>query len=136
VAEHELICRVVFSGVDAEAQATDLLAQIHARMQNTTVGGIGGPGERTSYVRHEADGVLVSMRHVDQFGIVRVGEYVAPNPYPLHIMPTGAHDSYPVLDLRGNPTRVMTLDGRAWENTSGTVNSWEPGVFGWTEVTP
>ena len=131
--EHELICRVVFTGPQAEAQATDLLAQIHARMQNTTVGGIGSAGERTSYVRHEADGALVSMRHVDQFGIVRVGEYIAPNPYPIHIMPTGAHDSYPVLDLRGNPTRVMH-NGLAYENTSGTVNSWEPGVFGWTEV--
>jgi len=135
VAEHELICRVVFSGTDAEAQAEDLLAQIHARMTNTTVGGVGGPGERTSYVRHEADGVLVSMRHVDQFGIVRVGEYVAPNPYPIWIQPTGAQDSYPVLDLRGNPTRVMH-NGTAWENTSGIVNSYEPGAFGWAEVTP
>jgi hypothetical protein len=132
MAEHEVIARVVFTGTDAATQAADLKAQIDARMTNSTVGGIGTPSERTSYVRHENDGVLAAMTHVDEFGIVRQGEYIAPNPYPLWIQPTGAHDSYPVLRLDGQPTRVM-YNGTALENTSGTVNSWAPPT-GWTEV--
>ena len=130
---HEIILRAVFTGDDAEIQALDLKAQIDARMTNTSVGDPGGPGEHTSYVRHENNGVLVSMSHIDEFGILRDGEYIAPDPYPEWIAPTGAHDSYPALTLRGDPVRVVH-NGATWENSHGDGNSWEPGVFGWTEV--
>ena len=130
---YEIILRACFTGVDAESQAQDLKAQIDARMTNTRMAGIGSAAERTSYVRLEQDGVLVSMSHIDEFGILRQGEYIAPNPYPVWQQPTGANDSYPVLDLRGNPTRVIH-DGKAYENTAGTLNSWAIDVFGWSEV--
>ena len=128
----EIICRAVFHD---DAQAQDLLDQITARMTNTSVGDPGGPGERTSYVRMEdaETGAPIEMQHVDEHGIVREGEYIAPDPYPEFVMPTGAHDSYPATRLDGEPTQVM-YEGEAWENTSGGVNSWEPGVAGWTKV--
>lgn len=116
-----------------QAQAEDLMAQIHARMTNTTV--VGGPDAHTSYARLDDANTetLLDMTHVDIFGIVRQGEWIEFDIAPEWIMPTGAHDSYPVLDMLGNPARVMH-NGSLWENTSGTVNSWEPGAFGWTRV--
>lgn len=127
---HELIVRMSGSAADV----LDAYNQIVARMTNATVAGIGTPGVRTSYARVDEIGVgLVAMVHVDEHGIVRSGEYIAPDPHPAWVQPTGAHDSYPVLRLDGEPTRVLH-NGQAWENSSGTVNSWEPGVFGWTQV--
>lgn len=116
---------------ETEQQALDMLAQASARATLSQV--VGGDNPRTSYARVDGPDGLVSMWHKDIFGIVRQGEWVAFSEAPEWIQPTGAHDSYPVLDALGNPTRVMHQSA-LWENTSGTVNSWEPGVFGWTEV--
>lgn len=127
---HEIIARIVFEN---EAQAVDLMAQIQARMTNATVAGVGTPSLRTSYARHEADGTLVSMVHADEWGITRSGEYEKPDPYPAWIQPSGAHDSYPMTRLDGQPTRV-THNGQNWESTHDGANSWEPGVFGWVQV--
>lgn len=113
----------------SEGQALDMMAQAQARAVLAQVVG----GSHTSYARVDGPDGLVSMWHVDIFGIVRSGEWVAYDVAPAWIQPTGAHDSYPVLDASGNPARVMH-GGKLWENTSGTVNSWEPGVAGWTEV--
>ena len=118
-----------------EADIIDAYNQIEARMTNATVAGVGTPSARTSYARVDNldTDELVQMLHVDEFGVVREGEYIAPDPYPEWIEPTGAHDSYPEVRLDGDPTRVM-YQGEAWQNTSGGVNSWEPGVAGWTRV--
>lgn len=122
----EIIMRVV---MDDDAQAQDMLDQITARMTNTTVGDPAGPAERTSYVRMQdpADGSLVAMEHVDEFGIVRNGEYTAPDPHPIWVQPTGAQDSYPANRLDGDPTRVVR-NGRIYLNVHGNGNSWEPGT--------
>ena len=128
----EIICRVVFEGANAAAQAADLKAQIDARMTNATVRGLDGTPS-ASYVRYESDGALVSMSFVDEFGIVRQGEYIQPDPYPVWMQPTGAQDAYPLLRLDGDPTRVM-YQGEAWQNTGSDANVWAPGVFGWTRV--
>lgn len=129
---HEVICRVAFAD---EAQAADLVAQISARITNATAAGIGTPGVRTSYFRQENldTETLVTMGFVDEFGIVRSGEYIAPNPYPVWVAPTGAENSYPILRLDGQPTRVIH-NGQEWQNTAETVNTWIPGEFGWTLV--
>ena len=46
---------------------------------------------------------------------------------------TGGHDSYPATNAAGEIARVE-YNGRNWENTHGDGNSWEPGVFGWTDL--
>jgi hypothetical protein len=38
------------------------------------------------------------------------------------------------LDMLAQASARATHAGKLWKNTSGAVNSWEPGVFGWTEV--
>lgn len=48
--------------------------------------------------------------------------------YPAWVQPTGSHDAYAA------GARV-THNGKVWENTHGDGNVWEPGVFGWSEVT-
>lgn len=118
------------------ADARDAYAQLLARAQQARVVATDGNISRTSFARVD-DGALDRMFHLDEFGIVREAEYVArpQGRYPLWIQPTGAHDSYPVLDAAGNPTRVE-YNGRNWQNTSGTVNSWPPGVAGWTDIGP
>ena len=48
------------------------------------------------------------------------------------VRPTGAHDAYRVGDW-------VTHNGRLWECTAGDAsgaNSWEPGVYGWTDRGP
>lgn len=118
---------------ESQAQAEDLMAQVKARMTNTRV--VGGESPHTSYARLDdtETGVLLEMQYVDMFGIVRTGEWIAYDVAPEWIAPTGAHDAYPVLDQLGHPVRVMH-NATLWENTSGSLNSWEPGVFGWSEV--
>lgn len=120
----------------SQAQAQDAYDQIQARATNTRVAGMGGPGERTSYSRLDevteagAQTALLAMWHVDTFGIVRDGEYVAPpRQYPLWIAPTGAQDSYPATNAAGSVTRVEH-NGRVWRNAHGAGNSWEPGGTG------
>lgn len=119
--------------------ARDAFAQLLARAQQSRV--VAGPtGVVQSFARMD-DGGLVNhsdgqpgMFYLDRFGIARRGEY-APPPrlYPLWLQPTGAHNSYPVLDATGEPTRVEH-NGRNWQNSAGTVNSWAPGAFGWTDI--
>ena len=45
------------------------------------------------------------------------------------VAPTGAHDTYPA-------GATVTHNGSTWENTHGDGNSWEPGVYGWTDIGP
>ena len=47
--------------------------------------------------------------------------------YPEWVQPTGAHDAY------GKGDKV-THNGKRWTSTAD-ANVWEPGVYGWTEVT-
>ena len=47
--------------------------------------------------------------------------------YPEWVRPLGAHDAY----MAG--ARV-THNGKRWVNTHGNFNTWEPGIFGWSEV--
>ena len=127
----ELICRIV----GPDAHVADAYNQIKARMLHMTAIKLGQPGERTSYARLENPdtGELIEMLHIDEVGIVRVGEYVAPNRYPVWKRAAGAHDAYPAHTLKGEVTRVRHK-GKIWENIHGDGNSWEPGVFGWEEV--
>lgn len=56
----------------------------------------------------------------DAFGLDASG-------YPLWSQPTGAHDAY-------NTGDIVSHNGKIWQsNTAGNV--WEPGVYGWDEVT-
>lgn len=120
---------------ESEAHAVDAFQQLRARATNTTIVGMGTVRQHSSYARvQDETGATQEMFYIDQFGITRDGAYV-PREVPLWVQPTGAHDSYPVLDAGGNPTRVEYND-RIWENTSGTVNQFEPGVSGWTDVGP
>ena len=47
---------------------------------------------------------------------------------PEWVQPTGAHDAYAKGDK-------VTHDGKTWESTYDGANVWEPGVYGWDEVT-
>ena len=47
--------------------------------------------------------------------------------YPEWVQPSGAHDAYPL------GAKVMH-GGKRWTSDVG-ANVWEPGVYGWTEVT-
>lgn len=53
----------------------------------------------------------------------------APTGPQAWVQPTGSHDAYPA-------GAMVTHSGATWENTHGDGNVWEPGVFGWIEVTP
>ena len=56
----------------------------------------------------------------DAFGLDASG-------YPIWSQPSGAHDAY-------NTGDIVSHNGKIWQsNTSGNV--WEPGVYGWDEVT-
>jgi len=128
---YALIVHATFS---AQVDAQDAYDQIRARAQNASVAKIGEPGERTShsYLRDESDGAMIARWHIDGFGILRDGEPDPNNP-PAWIQPTGSQDAYPALDVRGNTTRV-THNSVTWENSHGDGNTWEPGAFGWVEV--
>ena len=47
--------------------------------------------------------------------------------YPAWVQPTGAHDAYRKGDK-------VTHSGKRWTSDVDN-NTWEPGVYGWTEVT-
>ena len=47
--------------------------------------------------------------------------------YPAWVQPTGAHDAYSKGDK-------VTHSGKRWASDVDN-NTWEPGVYGWTEVT-
>ena len=47
--------------------------------------------------------------------------------YPAWVQPTGAHDAYSKGDK-------VTHSGKRWTSDVDN-NTWEPGVYGWTEVT-
>ena len=47
--------------------------------------------------------------------------------YPAWVQPTGAHDAYSKGDK-------VTHNCKRWTSTAD-ANVWEPGVYGWTEVT-
>lgn len=47
--------------------------------------------------------------------------------YPAWVQPTGAHDAYSKGDK-------VTHSGKRWKSDVDN-NTWEPGVYGWTEVT-
>ena len=46
--------------------------------------------------------------------------------YPAWVQPTGAHDAYSKGDK-------VTHNGKHWTSDADN-NTWEPGVYGWTEV--
>lgn len=46
---------------------------------------------------------------------------------PEWAQPTGAHDAYAIGDK-------VTHAGKVWESTYDGANVWEPGVYGWSEV--
>lgn len=46
--------------------------------------------------------------------------------YPAWVQPTGAHDAYSKGDK-------VTHSGKRWTSDVDN-NTWEPGVYGWTEV--
>jgi len=118
-----------------EAQAVDAYNQMSARATNTRIVGMGTPDEHTSYCRVDGPAGLISSFFVDTFGIVRQGTWVAPpNQYPLYIPVTGAHDSYPVLNAAGDPTRVE-YNGHNWQNAHSGLNSWAPPTL-WTDLGP
>jgi len=135
----EVVCRVVFdSGDDATdaSRANDLKAQIDARIVNGTARGFEGTPSTSYVVIEDENDAVFATSYVDVFGILRQlgeGEPVPTDDPPLFVQPTGAQDAYPPTRLDGAPTRV-TFEGAVWENTSGIVNSFAPGVFGWTQV--
>lgn len=50
-----------------------------------------------------------------------------PTDYPEWVQPTGAHDAYPM-------GATVSHNGKHWVSTAN-ANVWEPGVYGWEEVT-
>ncbi len=119
---------------ETQANADHIYDQAKSVAVNASVSRIGEPGERTSYYgvyEEQADGTLAPLRHwhIDTFGIVREGQ-VDPNDPPAWIQPTGGQDAYPLLDVRGDPTRV-THNGETWANQIA-ANTQAPGVSGWT----
>lgn len=115
------------------AQAVDAWEQLFARATNTRIVGAGTSRVHTSYAKVQGEGVFDQF-FVDTFAIVRRGVYTTPpRAYPLWIQPTGAQDAYPALNAAGELTHVEH-DGRNWANLHGNGNSWEPGVFGWTDI--
>ena len=47
--------------------------------------------------------------------------------YPIWSQPTGAHDAY-------NTGDIVSHNGKIWQSNTAD-NVWEPGVYGWDEVT-
>lgn len=47
--------------------------------------------------------------------------------YPEWVQPTGAHDAYNIGDK-------VTHNSKYW-SSNVDANVWEPGVYGWTEIT-
>lgn len=128
---------MIHATFENKADADHIYDQAMAVATNASVARIGQPGERTSWgavYEEQPDGTLVPDRrwHVDRFGIVRSGGMVPDDVVPDWVQPAGAHDAYPLLDVRGEPARVRH-EGKVWENTVET-NTWAPGAYGWVEV--
>ena len=120
-----------------KAQADFLYAQAKSVATTASVAHIGSAGERTSYAgvySEAADGTLTqtSQWHIDRFGIVRETPVVANDVVPEWVQPAGAQDAYPTTDVFGLPTKVLH-NGLMWQNTTA-VNTWAPGVYGWTQL--
>ena len=127
-----VISRLHFKDI---ADATDAFDQLEARATNSGIVGLGSASESTSYTLLMDDsGTVQDGFYVDTFGIVREGEYEpSPNTYPLWQPVTGAENAYPATNAAGEIARVEH-NGHEWENAHGNGNSWEPGVFGWTDL--
>jgi len=128
---------LIHATFENKADADHIFNQSEAVATNASVALIGQVGERTSYCsvsEEQPDGSLVVDRqwNIDRFGIVRNTDPIPYEEIPPWIQPTGVQDAYPLLDKRGNPTRV-TDEGLVWENTSPN-NTNKPGVFGWVQV--
>lgn len=50
-----------------------------------------------------------------------------PETYPAWVQPSGAHDAY-------NSGDKVSHNGKNWQSTT-SGNVWEPGVYGWEEIT-
>lgn len=48
--------------------------------------------------------------------------------WPEWVQPLGSHDAY----MAG---AKVSHNGKHWNNTHGDYNTWEPGVWGWTQAT-
>ena len=48
--------------------------------------------------------------------------------FPMWVQPLGAHDAY-------EPGAKVSHNGKNWVNVHTTLNTWEPGVYGWNIVT-
>lgn len=132
---HVVIVHATFA---SKADADHIHDQALAVATNASVARIGDEGERTSHgfiAEEQADGSLIVDRswHKDLFGIVREGVEPSTESAPQWIQPTGAHDAYPVTNVRGDESRV-THNGQVWRNAHGDGNTWEPGVHGWEVV--
>ena len=127
---------------DSLAHAEHVLNQTRAVAQHsgaTTT----GAGRRTSYMRVDdlESGEMVAGIYRDRFGIVRDGRPGPDDVPPEWVQPQGAHDSYPLLDVFGEPT-VVTFEGVLYRNVYDaqgptSKNSWRPagaGAFGWVPV--
>lgn len=129
---------VVHATFDNKADADHIHNQALTVATNASVVNIGQVQERTSHgfvAEEQEDGSLDVDRswHIDLFGIVREGEEPSTDTAPQWIQPSGGHDAYPALNVRGIETRV-THNGIIWKNIHGDGNTWEPGVFGWEEI--
>lgn len=126
---------IIHASFENKADADHIHNQAVAVATNASVARIGESSEeRTSHgfvAEEQEDGSLLVDRswHIDLFGIVREGEPDRSDA-PQWIFPTGGHNAYPALNVRGRETRV-THNGQVWRNTHGDANTWEPGVYGW-----
>lgn len=120
----------------SQADADHIYDQALSVATNASVARIGEPGERTSHgvVIDEGTDTVLRQWHIDRFGIVRESALAPDDEVPDWSQPSGAQDAYPATDVFGNTTRVQH-NGSVWENSHGDGNTWEPGAFGWTEVT-
>lgn len=86
-------------------------------------------GDRRAY-----DGILyeVVQAHTTQDGweppnVPALFKRVWTEEYPEWVQPTGAHDAYAKGDK-------VSHNGKKWVSTAD-ANVWEPGVYGWDEIT-
>lgn len=129
---------LIHATFDSKADADHIYDQAKSVATTASVARIGEAGERTSHCgvfNEQPDGSLVKDRqwHVDRFGIVRETDPIPDTEVPVWVQPAGAQDAYPLLDVLGNPTRVL-YNSQVWENTGSDANTWAPGVFGWVQV--
>lgn len=51
-----------------------------------------------------------------------------PPTIPVWVQPTGAGDAYAI-------NAIVSHNGHTWKNTTYAANVWEPGIFGWVQLT-